>query len=92
MTQEARFTPGPWTPYAKARYIHVEGKGVVAKVENPWNDNAEREANVHLIAAAPELYDLLFEIEDVGGTWLRGSLGKRIRAALAKSRGEQVSA
>lgn len=50
------FTPGPWE--AKLFHVHVEDKGTVCSVANPWNDEAERQANTHLIAAAPELYAL----------------------------------
>jgi hypothetical protein len=34
-------------------------KGTVASVPNPWNDDAERQANTILIATAPKLYAAL---------------------------------
>jgi hypothetical protein len=46
-------TPGPWE--AQRSRIHVAGKGNLATVENPWNNEQEREANARLIADAPKL-------------------------------------
>jgi hypothetical protein len=100
---EPRFTPGPWDALPKAHYVHVAGKGHVAKITNPWNDGAEREANVRLIAAAPELYDgcnaLLGLVQLILG---RDDLSDELRevlttnhriaeasAATAKARGDQ---
>jgi hypothetical protein len=95
------FTPGPWE--AKLFHVHVEGKGIVCNVPNPWNDEAERQANARLIAAAPDLYgqlesgqtdlDLLrraIEENDPKAELLIRvtDLWKRNEASLAKARGE----
>jgi hypothetical protein len=84
----AAFTPGPWQ--ARKKLVHVEGKGTVALVHNPWNNEGEREANARLIAAAPELYEALIEIREFSA--LSNASASRIDALLAKARGEQVSA
>lgn len=51
---EAKHTPGPWHVY-KGRGLYVDSStaGLVCKVAE--NRSAEKEANAHLIAAAPEL-------------------------------------
>jgi hypothetical protein len=99
MAMTAQFTPGPWDALPKADYVHVAGKGHVAKITNPWNNRAEREANAHLIAAAPELYAALEEISQGAGAFNRDPLKHAENvieeakatalAALAKARGEQ---
>jgi hypothetical protein len=87
------WTPGPWVREEDEEYsLILFGSDGVCLLEGhavgPFKPEL-REANARLIAAAPELYDLLFEIEDTHGNWLNGDLGKRVRAALAKARGEQ---
>lgn len=53
----------------------------------------ESDANAHLIAAAPELYDALEWIfkatkDELGSNFTESSMGKSIAATLAKARGE----
>ena len=52
----AGFTPGPWEAIPASNRVMCPGRGVVARVENPWNDEKERQANTRLIGAAPRLY------------------------------------
>lgn len=51
-----------------------------------WQDG-EAEASAHLIAAAPELYDMLASIENDAGQ-IPPEFWKKIQATLAKARGE----
>lgn len=56
-------TPGPW---AVSPYNNIVSKnGTVAKTEQmPGNDDEERKANAHLIAAAPDLLSALHLLLD----------------------------
>ena len=51
MPNEAKFTPGPWN--------HDPMFPTSAWAEGHWIATANKEANAHLIAAAPELYAAL---------------------------------
>jgi hypothetical protein len=63
--------------------IQEHGVKVIARIEKTW-DNPE--ANAHLIAAAPDCYEALKEIE----AWYEahaGSLPTKAKEALAKAEG-----
>ena len=92
--KETKFTPGPWlfSSYKSGTsVIVIDGKEFdVATVNYP-----NRDANAHLIAAAPDLYEALEELHaEQNGPPLekyKTSWEKAIRkteAALAKARGE----
>jgi hypothetical protein len=109
---ETKFTPGPW--HQSHRECHDEGyRTQVYPANDPDNTIAtlhwhsvkitsgfttDREANAHLIAAAPELYEALElaldldenELVDFAKYGLTKDLDitKKYRAALAKARGE----
>lgn len=55
-------------------------------VSDSWNDE-EMESNAHLIAAAPDMYDVLSTIENDDGT-IPEWLWDKIQITLAKARGE----
>ena len=92
---ETKFTPGPWlfSSYRSGNsVIVIDGKEFdVATVNYP-----NRDANAHLIAAAPELYEALDglladiteyqEINNLGGQ--NNHWQVKAKAALAKARGE----
>ncbi|WP_373092961.1 hypothetical protein [Zhongshania sp.] len=93
---EAKFTKGPWevdplgSDWLGSVFTH-DGSIQVAQAQQvkPYCldiKQEERQANAHLIAAAPELYAMLAEIVDDGEI----SLHQIVRAekALAKARGE----
>ncbi|WP_252346877.1 hypothetical protein [Acetobacter sp. P1H12_c] len=97
---DAKFTPGPWgldvgfdsSPGDFDKYWQVhDGHDAIACSANCYAGN--REANAHLIAAAPELYEALsdlvssLECTDTDLFILREEI-KVARAALAKARGE----
>lgn len=108
---ETTFTPGPWSivdrPDLAFRFGTDDGWEIIVEV---GNDKQRRgvaicpglQANAHLIAAAPTLYEALAECLDIikdadGGDpathtgWASDELcdlWMRARAALAKARGE----
>lgn len=95
---EAKFTKGPWRLGDKSHYgyfnIGSENGFVVIAEENygaPYIDVSDEDA--HLIAAAPELYEALAETEryfsdEDGLDEAEYDYRHRVRAALAKARGE----
>ena len=90
--KEANWNDDCWAISVKRDYddsIHHCFAEVVYKMEHE-DRNVELEANAHLIAAAPEMYEELQEVSN----WLNTQLGmgewhKDIEKLLAKARGEQ---
>lgn len=97
---ETKFTPGPWVYRSKTREIGTVDKSdtqsygmllVVAYIDG--FDHEEHEANAHLIAAAPDLYDALQNLlsrlanDADGHAWFMDEQEASI-IALAKARGE----
>jgi len=87
---KAKFTTGPWFPTVVVGQPTV---GVVRAIDSicgfrNMGDYTEEEfeANVHLVAAAPELYEALEEI--ISKDRLRWDSSK-YEALLAKARGEE---
>ena len=91
---ETKFTPGPWTFEGRTIYALEEagwrrGEPVMrnrfdCSVQGPFCPDAEKQANAHLIAAAPDLYDALDYLLNDDTHDAR----EQARAALAKARGE----
>ena len=91
-----KFTPGPWDVYdtrERAEYAYdyyiTAGQYFVAAVSA---DSLNiQEANAALIAAAPEMYEMLDQFRRYiaeGPLGTRGEMYRRIDALLAKARGE----
>lgn len=88
---QTKFTKGPWKVYGDWMIIDSNGR-LIAQFE-PLNDElsngntAESFANAYLIAAAPEMYEML---ERVAQTALpeTGALFDEVQRLLAKARGE----
>lgn len=85
-------TPGPWSVNAK---IFTDGDYHVCSMADgertlPLRD--EREANARLIAAAPDLLDLMRELRDVLDISdpYRPELAKRVDAVIAKATEERI--
>lgn len=80
---EPKFTPGPW--YVDGTFVtNDEDLDICSMGDVAW------EANAHLIAAAPELYEALRDLIaycDPTGDYIDDEL-VWARAALAKARGE----
>ena len=95
---DTKFTKGLWTHQKGDDWIYDDSKDdQVICCAMPVNNNYEvRRANAHLIAAAPDMYELLKEFlpmdEDGNGEFQynEGSeyLGKKVTELLAKARGE----
>lgn len=70
--------------------VNVGDVTICLVVSDSWDDK-EMEANAHLIAAAPEMYDLLNSIDFDDGA-IENALGvgfkESLEALLAKARGE----
>lgn len=84
---ERKFTPGPWALdddgwicAGNEPVCMIESGGITG-----FFPHAQADAN--LIAAAPEMYDLL-DCAQATGMLEHGGLGDAIRSALAKARGE----
>ena len=94
MSSETKWTPGPWHSRGFPTISAGKGKGMIVKVLERYMDRAEREANAHLIAAAPDLYEALEYLlrhnrELVAqGVNIDAYLMSSAYAALAKARGE----
>lgn len=95
---KTQFTPGPWkvirTP---SGYDHVRGSNnerISHEVTDLDLQQDEVKANAHLIATAPEMYDLLDKINSAFYTrtskseWI--SLMELTKPLLTKARGENV--
>ncbi len=108
MTQPAKHTPGPWTarkaPERNAYAWDVEGaQGTVPTIARMAlvDRVSEVEANAHLIAAAPAMYEALqmvattlYDMADSAGDvpeWNESGelyeLSRTVRAALAQAEG-----
>lgn len=103
----SKHTPGPWEikghPDPCYRYIsgpeHVALARVVWRVEEE-DRSPSCEANAHLIAAAPELLDVLELALRAHGTmllsdppqdpWVSWAVEQKARAAIAKAKGSQT--
>ena len=63
MTDDAKFTKGPW--FAEKAFVYaLNDQGTnrfFAGVQDAFTPKSELEANARLIAAAPELYEALYE-------------------------------
>ena len=93
-----KFTQGEWKLHGMT--IISKGKGQIAKILERWCSNKERQANAHLISAAPNQHRALKSVSDklpfmpntFGGGYsitLTQAEVDAIRAALAKADGEQ---
>ena len=93
-----KHTPGPWFYSGKhdtceVRYVALSPDDHYEEIATLFGkDGAEQQANAHLIAAAPDLLELLQEIyfdliqramPDAGDAWYAKAL-----AAIAKATGE----
>lgn len=99
---DTKFTPGPWEACSRETYQSIYGKGYERAIcqvdsysEGFGPNRAERDANAHLIASAPELYAMLAQtaeyFSDADGLEEDEYIYRQnVRAALAKARGEVV--
>lgn len=99
---EQRWTPGPWQVKFDEDWmdtmIIAPGGAATAKAWDLWEDSEDgkvtqmpTDANAHLIAAAPELYEALRITKvhlEASGFDAKGKVVAQANAALAKARGE----
>lgn len=90
---EPKFTPGPWEAYTERYYSAVyadSGNVEVCYCDTQMedDDNHTVAANATLIAAAPEMYDMLDMLASCGCI-SNGIYTAAIRKLLAKARGEE---
>lgn len=106
MTNQLKFTPGPWEAVNRdtCQFIYAKGyERAICQVDSYSKgfgpDRDERDANAHLIASAPDIYEALekqlknwIELIESGdaGHWDPEEDAHVIsmRAVLAKARGE----
>lgn len=83
---ELKSTPGPWVNVGG--WVDAEKGGIICSLRAvDMKDEATSDANAHLIAAAPELYEML---ERISAPFGREDVSdEEIDAVLAKARGEQ---
>lgn len=89
---EPKFTPGPWIVCPdvglQIPVASVAKEGLKRNVSHVAGiRNGEGAANAHLIAAAPDLYEALDNLENDDGS-IPDHAWKLVQAALAKARGE----
>lgn len=86
---DAKHTPGPWRYHGKSRILGP--KGSIGNVFASGITHYERASNAHLIAAAPDMYEALEELERLitdQGFPYEGHMLTTCRVALAKAKGE----
>ena len=84
---ETKFTKGPWQ-FTKCGPTDSKGMGVCSMWGDWETQRVNIEANIHLIAAAPEMYKTLNEIADATVHNFNYETAKPIYDLLAKARGE----
>ncbi|MFT9070300.1 MAG: hypothetical protein ABF446_08385 [Acetobacter orientalis] len=85
---EVKFTPGPWrVRFGNIGHVTAENGALVAKCQR-LTSLCNLQANAHLIAAAPDLYEALERVIKIidDSSWCLKLTEER--AALAKARGE----
>lgn len=88
---ETKFTPGPW--FISKKFVvgprdQEDGQsyGMIVGVADVYGEN--RSADAHLIAAAPDLYEVVEAMARFDGRNNNHHLKNMAKAALAKARGE----
>lgn len=90
---EAKFTKGPWVVAMNSSFFDIGQKdafgynGIGERV--CIGVTADMEENAYLIAAAPEMYEMLEKIHDsMAGNGEYGEFFYDVKSLLAKARGE----
>jgi hypothetical protein len=96
---DKKWTKGPWEVdfqnchVGQVAVCHGDGDGYWEVWSPNWGGGIDQEANAHLIAAAPELYEALDELADlmqgvIDGDYKPDSYTLQVaKVALAKARG-----
>jgi hypothetical protein len=80
-----KHTPGPWTVRQSAAIDDVRGRWIASVAKSGWCDDAERDANAALIAAAPDLLAALIDAIDIINANCAPRVAAAARAAIAKA-------
>lgn len=88
---ELKATPGPWHLTGRddgpgAYYMHIGAPTSMMVLAHMNECHTQSRPNAHLIAAAPELYDILRRISSPFGR--EDASDEEINAVLTKARGE----
>ena len=92
---ETKFTKGEWftEDYSTLLNVSAKGSGSICDVDTDYitdeyviDPTEEQRANAHLIAAAPDMYEMLYYI--MKGEIRAYAHEKRIKELLSKARGE----
>ena len=88
MTQQSKHTPGPWhvepEEWTEGRGLAICARdGVVAIIDREGNADTEDKANAHLLAASPEMYELLRHILTADGVPQSTAAGPMSRKDIA---------
>ena len=87
-----KFTPAPWSvDFGSTQSCITGGKGgilYVHTIDSGKGKSQRRIANEHLIAVAPEMYELLQDLLSAEGVITTSSNRKSVKELLAKARGE----
>ena len=87
---EPKFTKGPWKLFnAKGDIVSTETGDIIIRWDDSHTDD-QQIADARLIAAAPEMYDLLLDIvTDYQCMPNPAVMADKIEAVLKKARGEE---
>ena len=91
MTEAGR-TPGPWHIMEGTDWVIISPEVSVAAVYTPRGDREVRQANAHLIAAAPDLLEALEYVLSKNTIDMDDAMIDVVTAALAKAKGEEADA
>ena len=92
---EQKHTPGPWAAMRFTRRWSIldrpsfdDGTPPPLAQTCSVQNKAKEKANAHLIAAAPDMFEALSNLENDNGANMPPSAWKLVQDALAKARGE----
>ena len=80
----ANHTPGPWK--ARMNCDVMAGERLVADCMTGWL--REDRANARLVAAAPEMLDMLIELQECSNWNTLVDIAERLDAVISKAKGE----
>lgn len=89
----SKHTPGPWIHHPEDNIITTKGdcKLIECQARSLHVSTSERDANARLIAAAPELLEVLVDVMFRHVPFSnKAEYAEKARAAIAKATGEQL--
>jgi len=94
MSEKIKHTPGPWNLHDERNDWHIHSKkhgsiSVIPKGGANQNFINSAKANAHLIAAAPEMYEALKNLENDNGA-IPNKAWSLIQKAIEKAEGKEA--